>query len=203
MSKKKTQIVHPAWFDYNVELDKRIIFFGGVDTMSNQDDPGAVDHYSVQLFIKGLLALDLAAPEGDQPIKVIMNSPGGAVYEGLAAFDAIKGCKNEVHVLVLGHAMSMGAWILQAADRRLMAPHATMMIHAGTDGYYGHPTDLKRRAKESARLDKLNADLYLKRIREKHPKYTRAQVEKLLVFDTFLTAKEAVELGLADEVIGE
>jgi ATP-dependent Clp protease protease subunit len=190
-----------AWFDYNVDPNYRTIFFGSVDSMSTEGS--GVDHYSVQLFIKGLVALDLAAPDGDRPIKVIMNSPGGQVYEAMAAYDAIRGCKNEVHIMVLGHVMSAAAIILQASTRRIMSPNATMMIHAGTDGFHGHPVDLQRAANESKRIEKLTDGILLARIRERHPKFTEKKLRDLTLFDTFLTARQAVDLGLADEVFGE
>lgn len=198
MSRKKG--ADTSWFDYNVDPTYRTIFFGSVDSMNSEGS--GVDHYSVQLFIKGLLALDLSAPNGDEPIKIIMNSPGGMVYEAMAAYDAIRGCKNEVHIMVLGHAMSAAAIILQAADRRLMAPHATLMVHSGTDGFHGHPTDLQRAAEESKRIEDIMKKILLARIRERHPKYSQKQLADLVTFDSYFTAEKTVELGLADEVWG-
>jgi ATP-dependent Clp protease protease subunit len=130
-----------------------------------------------------------------------MNNIGGDEYHGLAIYDAIKGCKSPTITKVYGHAMSMGAWILQASDKRWMAPNATLMLHYGTTSYEGHTKDFIKFSDENVRLCKLMEDHFLERIREKKPRFTRQELEELIKFDKFLTASEAVELGLADKIM--
>jgi len=114
--------------------------------------------------------------------------------------DAIKLCPCEVNGVVRGHAMSMGSWILQACHRRIMGPSAVQMIHYGTWGYVGHAKTAQKWAREGKRLDRMMEDMYLARIHEKQPEYTREALRALLDHDTFLTATESIALGLADDV---
>ena len=97
--------------------------------------------------------------------------------------------------------MSMGSIILQAGDLRIMSPNARIMIHYGTWGHHDHPKIVRSWAKEGERFDKWMVNLYLEKIREKRPRYTRKQVDKLCDFDTILTAEEAIALGLADRIL--
>ena len=130
-----------------------------------------------------------------------MNNTGGDVYHGLAIFDAIKTCKNHVNIIVYGHAMSMGSIILQAADERIMTPNSRMMIHYGEDGVWAHPKIVLQWAKEGKKINEWMLDLYLEKIREKHPKFTRKKVDDICDFDTFFNAQEAVDMGLADRIL--
>lgn len=188
------------FFQYGIDLNTRTIYMGEGATF------GGVDDDLAQNMIKSLHILDSAAPNGDKPITIIMNNPGGDEYHGMAIYDAIKACHNEVIIKVFGHAMSMGSIILQAADEgnRIMAPNSMMMIHYGTWAPpEDHPKNVYSWAEEGKRFDKWMIDLYLKKIREKHPKFTRKKVDEMCNFDKFITAKQAVELGLADEILGE
>ena len=190
-----------AWYNHHIDPVNRLIYFGSIE--SNFEEESGIDHRAAEYLIKSLAALDLAAPDGDQPITIILSNTGGEIYAGMAAFDAIQMTKNEVHILVMGPCMSMAAVLLQAADRRILSPNSTLMIHSGVSGYWGHPEDLQRWAKEQKRLDEWCDTLFLNKIRQKHPKFSKKDVSKLVQFDTFLTAKQAVEYGLADAVFGE
>jgi len=100
----------------------------------------------------------------------------------------------------MGNIMSMGAWVIQAADERIMTPNATMMVHYGIWSYEGHSMDYLQWAKELSRLNKLMEDTLLARIREKHPKFSAAKFRRQFLFDSFLSAQEALDLGLIDRV---
>lgn len=176
------------FFDYDINIPAKTIYMGG-----------DVDEIMANKMLKGLQILDAKART--KKLTILMNSPGGDEYHGLAIFDAIKNCKSPTVTKVYGHAMSMGSWILQASDKRYMTANSTMLLHYGTLNYEGHTKDFQRWAEESKRLDALMEDTYLERIKEKHPRYTREQLKELISFDKFLTAKEAVDLGLADRVI--
>ena len=191
------------FFEYGVDISSRTIYMGS----TNRDDDDAetgTDHEMAEYVIKGLHMLDVQAENGNKPITILMNNPGGDEYHGLAIFDAIRGCKNYVYIKVFGHAMSMGSIILQAADERLMAPNSRMMLHYGTwSGSGDHAKNTYKWAEEGQKFDKWMEDLYLEKIKEKHPRFTRKKLQDRINFDYIITAKEAVDLGLADEVLGD
>jgi ATP-dependent Clp protease protease subunit len=157
-----------------------------------------MDYRLADRVIKGIVALTHISNE--IPITLLLNNPGGNEYQGLAIYDAIRATPCHVEIRILGHAMSMAAWITQAADSRVIYPNATMMIHYGTCSFDGHAIDLERWAKESARLNKVMEYHLMERIREKHPKYSIKKLRELLSFDTVLDAEAALELGLVDEI---
>lgn len=190
------------FFEYGIDVNTRTVYVGSAET-NDSDEESGVDHKMAEKAIKALHILDSLSPSGDKPITIIMNNPGGDEYHGLAIFDAIKACRNHVSIKVFGHAMSMGSIILQAADpgSRIMAPNSRMMIHFGTWGVHDHPKTVYKWAEEGKKFDKWMVDLYLKKIRQKHPKYQRKKVEDMCNFDHFLTAEQAVEIGLADKIL--
>jgi len=178
------------FFEYNINIPAKTLYMGASE---------GVEHQMAEDTIKGLLILDSKARS--KKLTIVMNNVGGDEHHGLAIYDAIKQCKSPTVIKVFGHAMSMGAWILQAADRRYMAANSTMMLHYGTFGYDGHAKDFDKWSDENKRLCTLMEDHLLERIKEKHPRYTRESLQELIRFDKFLTASKAVELGLADKVI--
>jgi len=176
------------YFDHNINIPQKTIYIGG-----------EVDHGMAERALKGLQILDAKARK--KRLLIIMNNIGGDEYHGLAIYDAIKSCKSPTTIKVYGHAMSMGAWILQAAEKRLLSTNSTVMMHYGDLSYTGHNHDFLRNADETKRLNTLMEDHLLERIKERHPRYTRETLQELIRFDKYLAAKEAVELGLADKVI--
>lgn len=178
------------FYEYDIFFKTRTIYMG--------EGEDGVDKQFAEFMIKGLHILD--QEQGD--ITILMNNGGGDEYHGMAVYDAIKSCKNHVTIKVYGMSMSMGSIILQAADERMMSENARMMIHYGTWGVYDHALNSDRWNAEGLRFNRWMEDLYLEKIREKKPRYTRAQVKRLVQFDTFFTASEAVEIGLCDKVIG-
>lgn len=201
MSRKKTNI--DTFFDNNIDLDNRILYMGSIPSLTDIDEEPGVNYEMAEYVIKGLIILDLAAPNGDKPITIIMNNPGGDEYHGLAIYDAIKACKNSVTIIVFGHAMSMGAWILQAADKRIMAPNSRFMMHYGTLWINSHSKIAHSVVKENIKNNKIMEDIFLEKINTKNPKFTRKQLQEMLNFDTILDAKETVALGLADYILGQ
>jgi len=189
------------FFEYGIYPDTRTIYIGSNDG-SNEDEVNAV---LAERAIKGLHILDLPK-SAKKDITVLLNTPGGDEYAGLAIYDAIRFCQSFVRVKVLGQAASMGSIILQAGDERVLSPNSIVMIHYGTPVHVdpdSPPQTNYNWMAEDARFSKWMEDLYLYRIRQKHPKYTRKKVKDLLNFDTILTAKEAIDLGLADKIEGE
>lgn len=189
------------FFDYSVDLDNRTIYLGSIEYSDDEDETG-VDFKMAEKFIKALYLLEKAAPSNDKPINIIMNNPGGNVIDGMAIYDAIKNCKNHVTITVFGQACSMGCIILQAADYRVLAPHAVVMFHEGTDSYaQNHPEIIKRWINFNEKYYKLINKIVIDRIKQKKPEFKDKKFEELNLFDTILTAQEAIDMGLADEVL--
>lgn len=188
-------------YEYDLFLTSRTLYMGSCGHDWDGNDSG-VDFVMAERMVKGLHILDRMAPKppANGDITILMNNPGGDWYHGAAIYDAIKACENHVTIRVLGHAMSMGALILQAADERVLAPNARVMIHYGDAGSGGHAKNLMRWAREYERLNEKMEDILLSRIREKQPKFAKARIKELLKFDTIFSAEEAVAIGLADRV---
>jgi len=188
------------WYDYDVDVPGRALWIGSL--VGDDGEESGTDATMAELAVKGLWLLERAAPSGDSPITVYMSNPGGHIADGMAVYDAIRACKNHVTIVGIGKVWSMGAIILQAADRRVLAPNCSVMFHVGTEAYgENHPEAIERwvafdRA-QRARVD----GLLLARLQAKDPKLTKAKFDRMNLFDCVLTAQEAIDLGLADELL--
>lgn len=161
---------------------------------------GEIDEEVASTFSKNISLLD--ANTNGKPITIVLDSCGGDVTEGLRIYNLILNCNNFVRVIVEGKAESMASIILQAADERVMLEDAHMVIHMGEDGFDSqHPVNARRWVKKADEDNKRIEDIYLKKIKEKKPKYTRNNLKELMLFDRILSPKEAVEMGLADKVL--
>lgn len=185
--------------DYGIYLPTRTIYMGSEDTSVDGDESGT-DAKMAERLVKNLRVLD---SQNAEPITIIMNNIGGYEYHGYAIYDAIVACRSKVTIEVLGHAMSMGSVILQAADERVMHPRARMMIHYGTWGYNGHAKTAQKWAEEGKFQDQQMEQIYMSRMLAKDPTFSLAKLKRMCDHDTFFSAREAVELGLADKVYGE
>jgi ATP-dependent Clp protease protease subunit len=182
---------------YSRLLKDRIIMMQGVveDTMAN-------------LIVAQMLFLESQNP--DKPIKLYVNSPGGSVTAGLAIYDTMQFVKTPVHTMVMGQAASMGSFLAQAGEpgKRYVLPESRTMIHrvsSGTRGTSGSVhvqelefEDARRHFEESKRLNNRLTELYVK---HNSKGKTFEELFETMRFDTFLSAEEAVENGLADKVI--
>lgn len=175
------------FFDYSIHVPSRTLYMGD-----------EVNEEMTETFLKGMALLAEQKIDG---IKIIMNNIGGDEYHGLGIYDAIATSKCHVTIKAYGHAMSMGSWILQAADERVLAPNCTVMIHYGQYRVEGGVYVMRAGAKEYERLDRLMEETYLKRMKDKDPSMTLRRLKKMLEEETYLSAAEAVELGLADKVL--
>lgn len=131
-----------------------------------------------------------------EPITILMNSPGGSVADGMAMFDAIKYNPCHITIIVLGEACSMAPIILQAADHRLAYPFSRFMLHEGETGYAGHSRDFEKNAEEGKVLRLMTYKILSERTGKKSSYWARK-----LSRDWFLSAQEALEEGLIDEII--
>ncbi len=169
---------------------------------------GEVEDRMANLIVAQLLFLESEDPDRD--ITMFINSPGGSVSAGLAIYDTMNFIKPDVATYVVGQACSMGSFLAQAgaAGKRFVLPESRTMIHrvsSGTPGTRGsvHVQDLQfedaRRAfEESKRVNERLTQLYVK---HNSKGKTYDELFSDMRFDTFLSAQEAVEYGLADRVI--
>lgn len=166
-----------------------------------------VNEHSASIIVAQLLFLE---SQGNEDITMFINSPGGMVTAGLAIYDTMQFIKPDVSTVVMGQACSMGSMLAQAgaAGKRFVLPESRTMIHrvsSGTPGTRGsvHVQELqfedsKRAYEESQRINKRLTELYVKHNTAGKAYETLFEDMK---FDTFLSASEAVEYGLADKVI--
>ena len=171
---------------------------------------GEVNSHSSSLITAQLLFLEADNPDKD--ISMYINSPGGSVTAGLAIYDTMQFIKPDVHTIVIGQACSMGSFLAQAGSpgKRYVLPESRTMIHrvsSGTPGTSGSVhvqelefEDAKRAFEESKRINQRLTELYVKHnTRGK----TFDELFNAMKFDTFLSAEEAVDYGLADKVIAK
>lgn len=166
-------------------LKDRIIFIGT-----------PIDDDVSNLVIAQLLFLEKEDPDKD--IELYLNSPGGLVTAGLAMYDTMQLVKPDIATICVGQAASMGAVLLAggAKGKRYALPNARMMIHQGSAGFHGTPSDIDIQAKEVLRYKQL--------LNEILAKHTGQPIEKVLADtdrDYYMSATEAVEYGLIDEVL--
>ncbi len=166
-------------------LRERIIFLGT-----------AIDDHVASLIIAQLLFLEAEAPEKD--IYLYINSPGGSVSAGLAIYDTMQYIKADVSTICVGLAASMGAILLAggAEGKRAALPHSKIMIHQPwVGGLQGQTTDIEIHARE---MVKTRDTLY--EILAKHTKRPIEKIRKDCDRDYFMTAEEAKEYNLIDNV---
>lgn len=169
-----------------------------------------VSEHSASLIVAQLLFLEAENPERD--ILFYINSPGGSVTAGLAIYDTMQFIKCDVSTIVIGQAASMGSFLANAgaAGKRYVLPESRTMIHrvsSGTPSTRGSVhvqelefEDARRHLEESKRLNERLTQLYVKHNTKGK---TYEELYETMKFDTFLSAEQAVEYGLADDVIAK
>jgi len=174
-----------AYDIYSRLLKDRIVFIGM-----------AVDDYVANLVIAQMLFLQMEDAHKD--ISLYINTPGGSVTAGLAIYDTIQFVKPDVATYCVGQAASMGALLLTAGTKgkRFSLPNSRMMIHQPWGGIQGAAEDISRHAQEI-----LNLRQKLNEILAKHCGQKVQKVEKDTDRDYFMSAQEAKEYGLIDEVV--
>jgi ATP-dependent Clp protease protease subunit len=148
------------------------------------------------IVIAQLLFLDADNPERD--IYLYINSPGGIISSGMAIYDTMQFLRAPVNTICMGMAASMGSFLLAAGSKgkRRALPHARIMIHQPSAGYQGTAADIEIQAKEVIYLrDQLN-HMYAE-----HTGQSLEKIEKDIDRDRFMSADEAKEYGLIDDVI--
>jgi ATP-dependent Clp protease protease subunit len=170
---------------YSRLLRERIVFLGT-----------EVDDEVANLVTAQLLFLEAEDPDRD--ISLYVNSPGGSAYAGLAIYDTMQYVKPDVRTTCVGMGMSAAAVILcgGAAGKRSALPNAKIMIHQGSAGFRGTPTDIEIHAQEVLAMRERMAEVIAV-----HTGKDVDQVMRDIDRDRFLTPAEAVEYGLIDEVV--
>jgi ATP-dependent Clp protease protease subunit len=166
-------------------LKERIIFL-----------PTYIEDEIANLVIAQMLFLEAEDPDKD--IALYINSPGGSVTAGMAIYDTMQYIKPDVSTICMGQAASMGALLLAAGakNKRFALPHARIMIHQPLGGVQGQATDIDIQAKEILRMrEELN------RILLHHTGQTMEKIQRDTDRDFFMTADQAKEYHIVDEVI--
>lgn len=170
---------------YSRLLRERIVFLGQ-----------PVDADVANLIVAQMLFLEAEDPEKD--IYLYINSPGGSVSAGLGIFDTMNHIRPDVCTICVGLAASMGAFLLSAGakGKRMSLPHSRIMIHQPLGGAQGQATDIEIQAREILYLkQKLNSYL------AQHTGQPLERIEQDTERDFFMSAHEAMEYGLVDQVI--
>jgi ATP-dependent Clp protease, protease subunit len=170
---------------YSRLLRERIVFLGQ-----------QVDSDVANLIVAQLLYLEAEDPEKD--IYLYINSPGGSVMAGLGIFDAMNHVRPDICTICVGLAASMGAFLLSAGTKgkRMSLPHSRIMIHQPLGGAQGQAADIEIQAKEILyHKQRLNEWL------AKHTGQPLERIEQDTERDFFMSAKEALDYGLIDQVI--
>lgn len=200
MARRIKADVVELFHEHNINTATRTLYLGSINKHHSEFEDG-VDFALAESTIKNLHILESSDPEGLSPITVIINSPGGSVVEGLAIYDAIKACKNHVTAIGYGKIWSMAGYIMQAADTRVMMPNSSYMLHEGETGFESnHPRIIRQWFKHDEQLGKKLFDIYFNAFKAKNPDFKAKELEKMLLFDTILSAEKALEYGLIDEI---
>ena len=150
-----------------------------------------------------LISAQLLFLESENPGKDIsfyINSPGGLVTSGLAIYDTMQYIRPDVSTVCIGQAASMGSLLLAAGakGKRFSLPNSRIMVHQPSGGFQGQATDIEIQAREILALRSRLNEIYVK-----HTNQDIKTIEAAVERDTFLTAAEAQEFGLLDEVVTE
>jgi ATP-dependent Clp protease, protease subunit len=170
---------------YSRLLRERIVFLG------TEVDDGVANVITAQLVF-------LEAEDPDREISLYINSPGGSAYAGMAIYDTMQYVKPDVRTICIGMGMSAAAMILcgGAAGKRSALPNAKIMIHQGSAGFRGTPTDIEIHAQEVLATRQRMAEIIAL-----HAARPVEQVMHDIDRDRFMTPDDAVDYGLIDEIV--
>jgi ATP-dependent Clp protease protease subunit len=170
---------------YSRMLKERIIFL-----------TGGIDDHVASVVTAQLLFLEAENPSKD--IAIYINSPGGIVTSGLAIYDTMQYIKPKVSTLCIGQAASMGSLLLAAGEEgmRFALPNARVMLHQPSGGAQGQATDIEIHAREILAIRERLNKIYVE-----HTGQDLETVQNALERDNFLTADEAKDFGIIDDVV--
>ena len=184
---EKTSQGERSYDIYSRLLKERIVFLNGEvnDAVSNS--------ICAQLLF-------LEAEDSDSDINFYINSPGGVVTAGMAMYATMQYINPDVSTIVMGQAASMGSLLAQAGapGKRFLLPRSRTMIHQPSGGARGMASDIEIQYKEIERMKKELTEIYVK---HNSKGKTYEEFEAGMDRDNFLTAQEAIDWGLADEIV--
>ena len=174
-----------AYDIYSRLLKERIVFL-----------TGGVEDNVASLICAQLLYMESENPSKD--IAFYINSPGGVVTSGMSIYDTMQYIRPEISTVCLGQAASMGSLLLTAgaAGKRFALPHSRIMVHQPSGGAQGQATDIEIQAREILRMREMLNQIYVR-----HTGQEIEVIQDALERDKFMSAEEAKEFGLIDEVV--
>jgi ATP-dependent Clp protease protease subunit len=174
---------------YSRMMKSRILFLNG-----------EVEDHMANLLVAQMLFLEAESPEED--IHLYINSPGGSVIAGLAIYNTMEYIKCDIATYVTGQACSMGSFLAQAgsAGKRFVMEESRTMIHAVSSGFRGTVHDSKIQYEEAVKLNTRLMELYVK---HNSKGKTFEDFNTATQRDNFMCAQQAVDFGLADQVVNK
>lgn len=174
-----------AYDIYSRLLKERIIFV-----------TGPIEDHMAALVCAQLLFLEAENPKKE--IALYINSPGGIVTSGMAVYDTMQFIKPGVATLCIGQAASMGSLLLCAGEKgmRFALPNARIMVHQPSGGFQGQASDIERHAEDIIKMKRRLNEVYVK-----HTSRPYEEIERTLDRDYFMTAEQARDFGIVDQVI--
>ncbi len=156
-----------------------------------------VNEHTASLLVAQLLFLE---SQGNEDIHFFINSPGGVVTAGMAIYDTMQFIKPQVSTIVMGQACSMGSLLATAGapGKRKMLPNARHMIHQPSGGARGQATDMQIQVEEILKMKKSLTEIYVK---HNSKGKTYEEFARDMERDKFMSAQEALEYGLIDEIV--
>lgn len=171
---------------------------------SSKDDEGEEHGVNYSMFSKFHKNIKILEHISNDPIQIYMNTGGGSMDNGMAIYDTIKQSPCHITINVIGLGMSMGCVILQSADRRLLYPFARIMFHLGSGHSNGnHLYEAYNAVHDDIKMAKRIDKIIFEAIQTKHPKFTMKKYNELNNSGKFMSAEEAIAMGLADDIISD
>jgi ATP-dependent Clp protease protease subunit len=159
-----------------------------------------VNEHTASLLVAQFLFLE--AEDSNKDIYFYINSPGGSVTAGMAIYDTMQFIKPDVQTIVMGQACSMGSLLAQAGapGKRKILPNARHMIHQPSGGARGQATDMQIQVEEILKMKKYLTDIY---VRHNTKGKTFDELTRDMERDRFMSAQEALDYGLIDEIVAK
>lgn len=195
----------------NIDIaNNEVYLFGRDEYYVHGDGEPGIEYSLTNQFIRNFNFLREHVPSLERPILIHLKSCGGYWSEGMAIYDSIKMCNHPTVMINYTHAQSMTSIIYLAADKRVMMPHSTFMIHRGTMGLYGTGTQFKTEMIQLQKTEDEMFDIYVKHLKKHGNKSIRKKTRKAIWSwldkmmkeheEVYFSAEEAVEIGWADEI---